>query len=143
MALRTFDPSQVSVIFKGTPLSGFADGTFISVTRSNDSYSKTVGADGETTRVASRDKSGEITITLAQTSPSNDFLSSQLEADERDNSGSGDFLIKDNSGNTIIESAAAWVRKPADTEFAKEVSNREWVLDADNLLMSVGGNNLG
>lgn len=142
MALRTFDPASVSLILGGTPLSGFADGTFISVTRSNDSYTKTVGADGvDTTRVKSVDKSGEITITLAQTSPSNDFLTSLAEADERDNSGVVDLLVKDNSGNSEFSAAFAWVKKPADAEYGKEVATREWVIDAADIVMGVKGNN--
>ena len=132
MALRTFDPSKVTLSMGGVNIGGFADGTFISAERSNDSYSKTVGADGDTTRVRSVDKSGEVTITLSQTSPSNKTLS-DLARDDEEGKGVAPLLVKDLSGDTLLEAAFAWVRKPANVTYAKEVETREWIIDTADL----------
>lgn len=140
MSVRTYDPKEVVVLVGGIPIGGFADGTAIAVSRSNDAYSKVSGTDGITSRAKSNDKSGEIAITLSQTSPSNDVLSGIALADELSNNGVVPVSITDLSGRTILLSAFAWIRKPADTEFAKEISNREWMLDAADLNMFVGGN---
>ena len=40
------------------------------------------------------------------------------------------ILIKDLSGNSIYFSATGWVKKYPSSEFGKDLSNRDWVLDA-------------
>jgi hypothetical protein len=140
MAVRTYDPKEVVVLVGGIPIGGFADGSAVSVSRANDTFSKVSGTDGITSRAKSNDKSGEIALTLAQTSPSNDVLSGFAIADELSNNGVVPVAITDLSGRTVLVSAFAWVRKPPDTEFAKEISDREWMLDAADLDMFVGGN---
>lgn len=85
--LATFDPASVVISFGGIPLSGFADGTFLEITADNPQFTKTVGADGYTTRTKSNNYGAQVTITLAQSSPSNDILTSFLNADRIDNQG--------------------------------------------------------
>jgi hypothetical protein len=140
MPVSTYDPKQVILTVGGVPITGFADGTFITVERSNDSFTKSSGADGIVTRVKQNDKSGTITCTLAQTSPSNDILSAQAVLDEQSNAGVVPVQCKDNSGRTVLFSAFAWIRKPPSVEFGKEVSNREWPMDAADLDINVAGN---
>ena len=140
MALHTYDPKEVLVIIGGAPIGGFADGTAIKVNRASDAYSKVVGADGIVSRARSNDTSGEVSITLAQTSPSNDILSAIAAVDEASNAGVIPILIQDTLGRSTFVSAFGWIRKQADAEFAKEITNREWVLDAADITMFVGGN---
>ena len=125
---------------RGHTLGGFADGTFISAERDEDAYTKVSGACGFTSRVRNRNTAGSVTFTLQQTSASNDFMSESALADEAANAGSGPLLIKDLNGRTLISSADAWIRKMPTTQFAKELTNREWVLDTGALPMFVGGN---
>jgi hypothetical protein len=136
----TYDPSQVAVIVAGVPMGGFADGSFVTVERSNDTFTKVSGADGVVSRAKSNDKSGTIKITLQQTSPSNDVLQGIALLDEISNQGVVPILIQDFSGRSTYISAFGWVKKPPSSEFAKEVSNREWELDCADLDIKVGGN---
>ena len=138
--VKTYDPKKVILLVNGTPIGGFADGTFIKAARSNDMFSKVSGADGEVTRVKSNDLSGEVVITLAQSSPSNDVLSALALKDELSNTGVVPVSIADSSGRSVFVSAFAWVRKQPDSEFSKDVSNREWTFDCANLSMVTGGN---
>lgn len=147
--VRTFDPSSVVVIVGPTPIGGFADGSFIRVRRTSDLFTKITGVEGVTTRVRSTDKSGEITLTLSQTSPSNDILSGYALADELANASVLPIFIKDNSGKGLLSivqsrslfvSAFGWVRKFPDVEYSKSEANREWLLDCSDLVMNVGGN---
>ncbi len=140
MPVRSYDPGQVVLTVGGVPINGFADGTFISVERSEDSFTKTSGADGIVSRARSRDKSGEITITLAQTSPSNDVLTALNATDETTGAGVVPVQCKDLSGRTVLFTAFAWIRKPPAVEFGKEISDREWVMDCADLDMNVAGN---
>lgn len=140
MAVRTYDPSQVVVTVGGVQLSGFADGTAVNIMRSNDAYTKVTGTDGITSRAKSSDKSGELTVTLAQTSPSNDVLSGIAQADELTNAGVVPVIVKDISGRSVYFSGNGWIRKIPDSAFGKEIDNREWVLDLADMDAFVGGN---
>lgn len=135
---KTYDPKDYSLIVGGHIVEGFADGTFMTVSRNNDTFALTMGADGEGARAKSNDTSGTFVFTLLQTSRSNAVLSSFHNADELNNGGQVPVLVKDNNGDTVLEASTAWVRKPADVELAKEITSREWTLESDKLTMVVG-----
>jgi len=140
MPVRTYDPKAIALTVGGVPITGFADGTFVLVERANDSFTKVVGADGETSRAKSQDRSGRITITLAQTSNSNDYLSSVMKRDEEFNAGVVPIQAKDVTGASTVFSGSGWVVKPPNVEYGKEINNREWMFDCADLTMFVGGN---
>lgn len=136
----TYDPSKIIVVIGGAIIGGFADGAFVNVEYTNDFFTKVTGADKLTTRVKQNDFSGSITLTLQQSSPSNDILSGFVALDRSANAGVVPAIIKDLNGTTLVASAYAWVRKPPVVEFSKEVSNREWVLDCAEMEEHVGSN---
>lgn len=138
--MRTYDPSSVVFTFFGAEISGYAEGTFIKYEQEEDAYKKVVGGTGEVARTKTSNTSGSFTITLLQTSPSNDFLSSVAELDRRSNGGVGAALLKDLSGNTIISASEAWIRKQPSTEFGNEISSREWIIDTAEVSATIGGN---
>lgn len=141
MATKTYSPDQVTVVVNGVILTGYADGTFITVSRDEDSFMKKVGADGEVARTANANRSGTLVLTLLQSSSGNDALSAMLLADETSRSGIGAIIIKDNSGTTIAAGADAWIKKLANAEFGKELGSREWTIDVGRLDLFLGGNN--
>lgn len=140
MALKTYDPKQISVIVGGAIMSGYADGEFVTSERNEDAYTMAAGADGEVSRVKSNNKSGRITITLQQTSDSNTILTAFAAADELSNSGVVPVFIKDLKGVTLVSAARAWIVKYPATPFGKDVQNRAWVLETDELIEIIGGN---
>lgn len=142
MSVRTFDPAEVVLLVGGAPMSGFADGTFISVQRDEQMFNKVSGADGEVTRVKTNNRSGQLTITLAQSSVCNDILSGIAQADELSNSGVVPVSMIDKTGTTVLFCSAAWVQQLPETPFSKEVENREWVIELGPFTMHIGGNNL-
>ena len=140
MSVKTYNPREVSYIFGPDEIGGFADGTFISAARNEDSASYQRAAKGSGTRTLTSDRSGRITATLQQTSPSNAVFASALAILEL--SGSNDTrnaLIKDSGGNDLHEAATAWVVRQPDTEYANELSNREWIVETDELIMNTLG----
>ena len=138
--VKSYDPKQVAVIFRGNIIHGFADSTFILAERNEQAFNQKVGVDGEGTRAKSNNKSGKVTITLMNSSDSNDVLSAAAAADELSGKGTGSLVVNDKSGRTVIAAATAWVQKIANAEMAKEANNRVWVLETDELDMFVGGN---
>jgi len=140
MPLRTYDPGEVLVLIAAIPISGFSDGTFVRVERSSDAFTKIEGVDGIISRSPNTDRSGTVSITLSQTSPSNDFLYGLAIADELSNAGVVPIFIRDRSGRSIFVSGFGWIRKVPSMEYSKSDSNREWMIDAVNLNMFGGGN---
>ncbi|MEM0173059.1 MAG: phage protein [Sulfolobaceae archaeon] len=123
-------------------MSGFADGTFLELTSDVEQFTKITGADGFVTRVKSNDYGATLTITLAQTSPSNDVLSGIFNLDKLSNQGIVPILIKDMSGNTVIFSATGWIQSFPDMSFGNEINDRSWIFDLANIDMFIGGNSV-
>lgn len=139
MSLRTFDPKEVSVILGEYIIRGFSD-DMISVVRDNPAWEMVIGSDGESTRVKSNDRSGTITITLQQSSPSNDDLSTLALADELSNTGLRPFYMKDSLGTSIYTATTCFVEQIPEAAYGKTASDRVWILKTDNLIAFLGGN---
>lgn len=143
MPVVTYDPSQVIVSINASGLSsnlsGFADGTFISVERAVETFSKVVGAGGEVARVKSADRSGTLTLTLMQTSNSNLILNALADADEQSGAGLFSIQIKDLTTGGDIQATEAWIKGKPKVEFGKDLSNREWVFEFASVSINPGG----
>jgi len=139
MAVKTYRSSEVSASLGGAALSGYGDGTFVSVAYNNDFFSLAKGADGEGLRSSSEDLSARVTLTLMQGSASNDVLSAFLLADINSDVGGLPFLLKDASGRMLFSSASMWIVKYPDVERGKEGSMVSWVIETNSLQGFVGG----
>ncbi len=70
MNVTNYDPMKVSVVVDGRVVTGFADASMVTVTRSEDIVSTTVGTQGDVVYSESANKSGTITMSLQVTSAS-------------------------------------------------------------------------
>ncbi len=137
--VRSYDPKAVSQIIAGQILSGYAEGTFINVERNEDSANLSIGSQGEGTRTLSRNRSGRVSLTLQMTSPSNGVLDAQRIAMELSGGGIFSMLGKDADSGDTWAGATSWVVKPATMEYSNETTNREWIVETDELQMTVLG----
>ena len=80
-AVKTYSPDRVKLVVGVHSVTGYADGTFVSIEPLGDGITSQAGADGEVARVMSADKRVKITLTLQQTSRSNDVLNALLSID--------------------------------------------------------------
>lgn len=137
----TYDPKSIVLSIAGLVAHGFPDGTFLKIMRKSKTFESYSGTDGEVTRVKQHDRSGSMTLSLAQSSSYNDMLSALALADENSNSGVGvvPFIGKDITGTTILFAGACWIVKPAEVEYGKSVAVREWEFDLARLEVFVGG----
>jgi len=140
MAVKLYNAKQVSVIVGTRVLTGFAEDAMVTVERDEDSWTKQVGVDGETTRSRSNNNGGKVTIQLMQTSDDNDFLSGINQADEVSANGVLPITVRDQNGRTLCFSPSGWIMKPPSSEFNREATGREWVIDCAELAMFTGGN---
>ena len=141
MAVRTYDAARVAVTVNGVNISGFGEATFVSVEREEENFVKVVGADGNVSRSKTNNKSGSLTITLQQTSPSNDVLSGLAAKDEATSDAIFPVIVKDVTGGSRIFSATGWMQGVPVIEFAKEISTREWIIDLADIEFNISGNN--
>ena len=141
--VRTYNPARVLVLVAAIPMQGFSDGTFVEIAPMADRVSSKSGADGEVARSISSDKRHTVTITLQQTSPSNDVLSGMALADEL--SGGGlpvPIMVQDLSGRTLFAADRGWIRSVPSQAFGVEVNDREWVLETGKPAVNIIGGNL-
>jgi Protein of unknown function (DUF3277) len=139
MAIKVYDPTQVGVIVGVSPMNGFAEDSMISIEMEDPQYVVSTDISGAPTRFKVNKSIAKVTIRLTQASPSNDLLSSYVEADRVNNAGVFPLMIKDNNGTSLFTSTAAFVEQVPSMEFANENKNREWVIKATNVNKFIGG----
>jgi len=135
MALKSYNAGEVAIIVGTRAMGGLAEDTFVNIQRDEQLHTKQVGADGEVTRSKTNNKSGMITITLQQTSDSNDYLTGLANNDSI-----VPITVTDLSGRTVAFAQQAWVQDFPDVELARDSGTREWVIDCANLELLVSGN---
>ena len=141
MAILTYSPDQVGVTLAGfIVVSGFASGQFISIEKDLAPYTYHSGMDGETGRTFKRDGNYTVTITLAQSSESNNTLSALHAVDIATQLGKVPLLIRDGSGTTNFFSPNAWVENYPTVSFSKDLETRAWTLKCTEGVLLVGGN---
>lgn len=140
VGVKTYDPKMVIVTFGTLSFAGYADGTFIRVSRSGDAFGKRKGAGGDVERINRNQGDFEVSITLLQTSSTNQELSAILAADQVTNAGVFPLTIEDTLGHTLFFAPQAWIRKDPDWEDGDDLNNREWIFDTGIATNTVGGN---
>lgn len=144
--LKTYSPEDVIVVISGDnfqhTISGYVEGSFLELSRVVPHATLYTGADATHSRVVRAVRNFEITLTLAQTSNSNDVLSAILVRDEelRSNEGLFSITIKDASGRTVASSAQAFIGTTPDLSFSDSIEGRAWGLNAVDMTVIEGGN---
>jgi hypothetical protein len=141
MSFFDYSADEVDVLIAGVPVTGFADGEFITI-EFPESFTLQKGSDGDNTRSRTNDTTARVTIKLMQSSPSNDILSALYNADRlaRNGAGVGAFMVKDNQGRSLYVAPACWIVKHPDVSFDREAQPREWVIDVSDIQPFTGGN---
>lgn len=142
MTVYTYDPDQQDTIVGGAPMTGWADGEFITVAFNANLYETIVGTDGDTTRVKVLDGSAIMTCKVMQTSRFNDFLSALVVLGRSSNGGADIFpvIFKDRGGTTLFTSPKCWIVKIPDMSRDKTAKAHEWQIFCTDAKMFLGGN---
>lgn len=131
---KQYDPKQVSLSIGTHTVQGYADGTFANWESNREDEALTVGADGEGATARSNDESGRLTITILQTSISNDILTGFRNGRTR-----FPVLMKDSNGTTVLAAAIAYIVTRPGVEFSNEITNREWIIESASWDYQMGG----
>lgn len=144
--LASYSPEDVVIVLSTNGFShtvnGYADGSFVSITRlllGSEPYSS---SDNSNARVVRANKNASITLSLAQTSESNDILSQLLKNDSitRDSTWLFSVLIKDNTGRSEYFSRQCYIGGHPDSNFSTAIDNRDWMIHCTKLEQNIGGN---
>lgn len=124
-------------------ITGFADGTFVSMDRlvpTSEPY-QGVG-DNAFGRVKRRVTAMNVTITLHQYSPSNSVLQQLQTADSNTPGNEWVFncTMKDLSGQTVASSNNAIIAAPANASFSSTTETRDWNIYMFGSDLFIGGN---
>ena len=137
---NTYSAAHLKISISGVNISGFGETDVVNITRDENKFVKSTGADGRTSRSHNESDSGVIEITLHQTSGANDLLSAWHATDVATLNGELSIVIEDLNGTSKFVAEDAWIQKPAETGFGKEFTDRVWTIDCGELTMFVGGN---
>lgn len=129
MATVTYNPKQVLISLGAHAVTGYSDGTFVSIEASGDGITKKTGCDGEVVRSIDPDDSAKMTLTVLQSSSSVAFAQAQYDKDRATGEGTFPVMVKDLKGGLLFSAADGWVVKPPTREFAKESTDREIEID--------------
>lgn len=140
--LATYIPEEVTVLLAGfIPVSGFIDGSFVSVTKDIKPFTSKRTADGTVSRMYNNDQTYTITISLYSGSDSNDALTKLWQLDEV-TQGKGKFplFVKDSSGSDLFFSSTTWIEGIPPLVKSNNFDTRTWTLRSSFGVINIGGN---
>lgn len=144
--LASYSPEDMTIVLANSQFShvitGYADGTFVSITREVPASTLYTGSDLSNARVVRANKASSITLSLHQASSSTDVLSQLLANDEetRDETWLFSVTIKDNIGRSLFYSPQAFIGNSPDATYSTSIENRDWMIQCVSLTNMQGGN---
>lgn len=136
----TYDPKKNIVIFGAQQIHGFAEDDIVEIAPLGDGMTIYVGADGEVGRSIDPNECYEVTLHLATTSRSNEYLSLLFNTDRKTGKGLYPLMIKDLSGQTMFFARQAWIQNAPEGSKGRQIDANEWVLNTGKATYVLGGN---
>lgn len=165
MTVSTYSPCDVSVIYGLKHINGFVEGSFINIKRETALFSHQRSMDGKVALSMQRFSTYTVTLTLAQTSDSNQFLHSlqklmlkSLTKLDSTSPFSGlsslsgikatvsnvisklPFIIRDGSGNSVFFANDVWLSEEPEVVYSAGMEGRTWTIKCLNATNSIAGN---
>lgn len=140
-ALSTYSPKDVIVSIAGLhTVGGYADGTFVRVTKDMKPFTVVRAMDGELSRLYSKDDGYKVELTLMQSSSTNNILSMLYNIDTATRIGKFPLFIKDSLGQSSFMAGTAWIEQIPDLSFGNTLETRTWVFGCGDAVITFGGN---
>lgn len=137
--LTEYDPAEILVTYGPKIIEGFQPGTFVSVTKPDDSWSGESGQAGEGEFVKHNQSWYEVTITLMSGSQSNTDLQEYLTSDANGRAPALVLDIKNNLGLELFNSAKSRIKKAPDVVFSDTADGKAWTFLCYKPQLSAGG----
>jgi len=140
MAIANYSPESVNCLAFGIPLDGFAEGTFITITKDRIPYRTTETSDGSVARLYSNSQTYTISLTLHRGSTSNDVLTKLWQLDELTQRAKFPLFIKDLSGTDLFFSTNTWIEGIPSMVQSTNFDARTWTLRSSQAAINIGSN---
>lgn len=139
--LSTYSPKDVTVSIAGLhTVSGYANDTFIKVSKDMKPFTVVRAMNGEMSRLYSDDTGYKVELTLMQSSSTNNILSMLYNIDTATRIGKFPLFIKDGLGQSSFMAGTAWIEQIPDLAFGNELQTRTWVFGCSDAVINFGGN---
>lgn len=133
--LKTYSPQSVRVAYGGFPLTGMADGQFLSITLNSDLTDEVVGSQGDIGITKIANYTATVTLTLLQNAESNIYLSAMYSAMQRaDDIVRANMTIRDPSGSVIYDCRDTHIKRATDVVLGDGQNSREWTFFVSNIV---------
>lgn len=140
MAIANYCPDDVNCLAFGIPLNGFAEGTFITVSKDKVPFGTTETADGMNARLYTSSQTYTIQLTFHRGSTSNDILTKLWQLDELTQRAKFPLFIKDLSGTDLFFSTNTWIESPSSMVQSTTFDYRTWILRSSQAGINIGSN---
>lgn len=139
--LAKYNPDLVTITVGGVLIQGYADGEFVTIDHPGDQFLDEVGTDGEVAMSPSNDRRMTLTIKLLQTSQSNAYLSSLMNAQLNTSpTPTVEIQVEDVGGGTLAYGAESWITKWPASSMDRTAKSREWAFRVANGNREEAGN---
>lgn len=142
-AVKFYDANQVTTVFGAARIdSGFNDGQFLRITKTEKDFGVKVGADGQVTRFKTNNNVYEIKVTLMQTSNGHAKFTAIRALDLAAPNGAGvaPIAVADLGGANAFAASACWISGPPEQVYGREAEGWEWTLQCADGVEVCGGN---
>lgn len=133
--LKTYSPERVDTSWGGVELTGFAEGTAITLRRNTDNSAQAVGMQGDVGITKTANRTGQVEMVFMQTAETNRILSAVQAAQDLEDSDviRGDIVITDPSGGMIALAQRCHIMTPPEVALGDDQSPKTWVWFAERI----------
>lgn len=145
MTTANYAANEVTITLAAIPISSGrgpdGGGEFLKIEKKEDSFGFVESeVDGDGAWYRKKGSYCTVTLTLMQSSASNDALSALHLLDLATGAGEGPFFAKDGKGNSLFVATSARILKTPEQNFAVEPGTRVWTIGCHGVTQFVGGN---
>lgn len=132
--IKDYSPYKTTSSWGGILMEGVAEGTFISMSRNSPRTEVTTGAKGDSGITVSADRSGTVEVTLLQNSPTNQYLSGIVNAEDLDYEVyRSDFIVTDPSGSVLAVAKRAHIQEGPSIDLGDGQNSKVWMFFTEDL----------
>jgi hypothetical protein len=139
--MYTYSPSDVKANVLGFDVTGYAEGTFLSITPDAKTFSFRRAMDGSTMAVQNKFQTYTVKFVLQQSSPTNTWLHLIYKLFKKYGIAFiMPVLIRDASGNTSFFATDCWFEGEPESNFGSSLGVVEWIIKCNDGSYTRGGN---
>lgn len=139
--LFNYIPEEVYVVIAGIlNVEGFAEGSFVNITKDDPPYRSRTTSDGQVVRLYRNSQTYTVELTLHIGSSTNDFLTKLWQLDEITQKGKFPIMLKDGSGSDLFFSATSWIEGLPTMVKSTNVDTRTWRIKCASAGVNFGNN---